>query len=158
WLACPLFAFDYAMARPRRFKEFAVACVLFGWAPLVWIVTHFGLSSPGSFVIEVPHSPLRLIRWIYIGWITAKDTPSPVVLCAGLLLWLAVRDRLYREKFVRYAAVFTCLFCVAILLSAHGESRNGGTDPERFVTSREATFSVAIVILLAGAGLQALNG
>ena len=157
WLACPLFAAAYAAARPRRWKDIAIACLLFGWAPLVWILGHFGLSSPGSFVIEVPHSPLRLIRWIYIGWITVKDTPIPVLLCAGLFVGFAERAGLYREKFIRYVAVFAALFCIAILLSAHGETRNGGTDAERFVTSREATFAVAIVILLAGAGLQAMS-
>jgi hypothetical protein len=156
WLACPLFAADYATARPRRLKEIATACLLFGWAPLVWLAMHFGLSSPGSFVIEAPHSPLRLMRWIYIAWITVKDTPVPVLLCAVVFLAFVVRARLCREKFVRYLAAFAVLFCIAILLSAHGETRNGGTDAERFVTSREATFPVAAVILLAAAGLQAL--
>lgn len=156
WIACPFFAYDYLRSQNYSPKHALKALFLFGSAPVFWIAIHAGLSSPGTFVLELPHSIWRLQRWIYIGWITVRNTP---ILCllfavAGLLhLWKSQALANPRGKLF---AGFLGMFAIAVLLSAHGEPHRTSSDPERFVTSREATLPVAFVFLLAGFGLQAM--
>ena len=145
WIVCPVLA---ASRGPRRL---VAGCLLFGWAPLGWMLFHMGVSAPGTFVVEWPRTPWRLMRWAYIGWITAKNTPAPVLALAALGAWSIWRGGVYRRREVRVLAATGGLFLVSILFSAHGVS----PDPERFVASREATLPVAGTIALAGFGIAA---
>lgn len=150
WAACPVLALGYWMHRDGKAKEAAKAAVLFGWAPLAWIAYHRALSAGGTFVVEPPLSLDRLMRYVYLSWITMKNTPVP-----ALLLALLGTSRLWQEQFwkdTRYRVLiaFLGLFLLAILFSAHGEAPN----PERFVTAREATILITAVIFVAGFALK----
>jgi hypothetical protein len=145
WIAAPV------LAAARGKRDLLAGCLLFGWAPLVWMMFHAGVSAPGTFVVEWPRSPWRLMRWVYIGWITVKNTPAPVLALAVLGGWSLWRGGLYRRRDVRILAATGALFLLSILFSAHGVS----PDPERFVASREATLPIAGAIVLAAFGIAA---
>jgi hypothetical protein len=156
WIACPFFACDYLRRRSYSPKDALKAFLLFGWAPALWIAAHAGLSSPGTSVAELPHSLWRLQRWIYIGWITVRNTPIiPLLFAAAGLLHLWKSGMLAKPEGKLWVG-FCGAFAIALLLSAHGEPHRTSSDPERFVTSREATLPVTFVFLLAGFGLQAM--
>ena len=156
WIACPFFACDYLRRRNYSAQNVLKTLLLFGSAPVLWIAVHAGLSNPGTFVLELPHSIWRFQRWIYIGWITIRNTPLvPLLLAASGLLYLW-KSRTFAKPEGKLFTGFVSVFAVALLLSAHGEPHRTSSDPERFVTSREATIPVAFVFLLAGFGLQAI--
>jgi hypothetical protein len=149
WIACPLLA----IARGRNAGALARASLLFGWVPVVWILFHVGLSAPGTYVIEWPKSPWRLMRWVYLGWITVKNTPAPVLALAIGGLWHAIRKKAFNDARMRLLASFLALFLLGILFSSHGVSPN----PEWFVASREATIVITAVLVLAALGLEELS-
>jgi hypothetical protein len=149
WIASAVMLIAYTASRGWRWKAILSGAALFGWAPLVWMAAHHGLSPGGTFVIEPPTSAARLWRYIYLGWITAKNTPLPVITLAGIGIWRLVRSGEWNKPSFRLLAAFLLLFLLAILASAHGES----PDPERFVTSREATLLIAALVFLASFGI-----
>jgi len=146
WIACPVMAVAWLRERGWSTRRIAQALVLFGWAPLAWMLVHGGFSAGGTFVIEWPASPERVVRWAYLGWIVVKNTPPPVLLLAALGTWCVWRDGLWRDRRLQALAGFLALLLISILFSAHGVS----PDPERFVASREATLPIAAAVLLAG--------
>jgi len=155
WIACPFFAFDYVMRNRRTFAAMPASIFVFCWVPLAWIGWHLGLASPGSYVIEMPRSFERLVRWIYLCWILIKNTPLPVLLfgLSGLyFVWIR-----RGEKRVRTGAAFALLFGIAVLFSAHGDNHSGTASTERFVSSREAILPAGAVLLLAGVGAGYLH-
>ena len=135
----------YLRGRGLGFTATVKAALLFCWAPLGWMIYSSGISPGGTFVVEVPTSPERLLRYVYLGWITAKNTPIPVIVLA---LIGAIKLRLDARWKILLA--FIGLFLLSIPFSAHGESPN----PERFVTSREATLFIAAGTMLAGLGIS----
>lgn len=137
WAACPVLA----LAHAGLTRRLPVSALLFGWAPLGWIVLHLGLSPGGTFVAEWPATFGRLVRYLYLAWITLKNTPAPVWVLAAFGLLERPHDRRLRTL-----AVFFVLFLLSIPFSAHGES----PDPERRVTAREATLWIAAVAMAAG--------
>lgn len=149
WIAGPVLA----VAGSRNAAAFARACLLFGWVPTAWILFHAGLSGLGTYVIEWPRSPWRLMRWVYLVWITVKNTPAPVVALAIIGLWHAYQKKMFRDLRVRILAGFLGLFLLAILISSHGVSRNA----EWFVASREATIVIAATLTVAALGLEKLS-
>jgi Dolichyl-phosphate-mannose-protein mannosyltransferase len=153
WLACPVLAVVFLIERGLRPAEVAKAALLFGWAPLGWILFQGGVTPAGTFAAEASFSLERLFRYVYLGWITVKNTPIPVLLLALWGLWLFLRRGLLRERPYRMLVCFLTLFLAAVLLSAHGER----DQPERFVTAREAHVLLAATVLLAGIGLQAVR-
>ena len=155
WLACPILLFDHLVRKRWGLRQTITGGLLFCWAPLAWIGCHFSLSSPGNYVVEPPRSILRVVRWIYLGWISAKDTPIPVLAIATVGCFFVYR-RLFRDRSFFLFASFIALFLLAILLSAHGDSHFGTHSPELFVSSREATVLVASLLMLAALGMQVL--
>jgi hypothetical protein len=149
WIACPLLA----IARGRNAAALARASVLFGWVPVAWILFHVGLSAPGTYVIEWPRSPWRLMRWVYLGWIALKNSPSPVLVLAMAGLCRANQKNMIRDSRFQLLAAFLGLFLLGILFSSHGVSPN----PEWFVASREAAIVIAAVLTLAALGLEDLS-
>ena len=76
WIAAPIFLFDYWARSGWQKKQFVLGCGLFLWAPALWIGSHLGLSSPGSFVLEFPRSAARIVRGRFISaWITVNTLP-----------------------------------------------------------------------------------
>ncbi len=141
WVAVPALAWTWLNERgwtPGRILE---AALLFGWAPLAWMAAHGAIAPAGTFVVEMPASAWRLQRYVYLGWITVKNTPPPVVAMAALGIAGVWRAR-HR---VGVLAAFFALFLVSVLFSAHGES----PDPERYVTARTAALWLAAVVFAA---------
>lgn len=149
WAACPVLALAYASRQAWRPSSAIKAVVLFGWAPLGWLAYNQGLAPSGTFVVESAITPARLVRYVYLGWITVKNAPAPVLLVAALGAWEFWRRQWFRDHRVRLLAGFFGLFLITLLFSAHGVS----PDPERFVTAREAHLIIAAVIGLAGFAL-----
>ena len=156
WIACPALLVHYWAGHRFERRKLLSAFALFCWAPALWIGGHLGLSSPGTYVIEMPRSALRLVRWLYLGWIAIKDTPALVVLLSLLGLYAVHKRRLFRQPAVLLFGCFAAAFLIAILFSAHGDPRPGSDNAEAFVTSREATLIVGYVLILAGIGLEYL--
>lgn len=149
WAACPVLALSYWRGRGWKPLDAARALALFGWAPLAWIFYNGSLSPEGTYVVESQLSLERFFRWVYLGWITVKQTPVPVLLLAGLGAWRLFRQRLLQGPRWAVLAGFFVVFLVAILFSAHGL----GERPERVVAAREAHLPIAAAICLAGLGL-----
>jgi hypothetical protein len=131
----------------------AQAALLFGWAPLGWILFQGGVTPAGTFAAEASVSFERLFRYVYLGWITVKNTPLPVLLLALFGAWVFWKRRLLRDRPYRMLASFLALFLAAVLLSAHGER----DQPERFVTAREAHILLAATVLMAGIAVQSVR-
>lgn len=145
WAACPVLA----IAQMRRDGWSLRPLLLYGWAPLGWILIHFGLSPQGTFVAERPHSFERLFRYVYLGWIVLKNVQPPAFLLAGAGVLVVARERMWRRPEAQIVLGFVILFGLSIPFSAHGESPN----PERFVTARTAAILVCSLLLLAGVGI-----
>ncbi len=143
WAAAPVLAFAYG-----RKKGFAKALALYGWAPALWLIYQRGLAPAGSYVIEAHLSFARLMRWVYLGYITVKFTPLIVIALGVGGAWLFWRDR-WRQR-TWPLVTFLALFTVALLFSAHGD----WPDPERRIASREAHLWIAALLILAAIALQ----
>ena len=152
WLACPVIGAAYLRQTGLRARTVVTAGMLFGWAPLGWIVFNRGLTPPGSFAVEASLNPERFVRWAWLGWVAFRNSPFPAVLLSALGAWVFVRRRLIRHWAYGTLATFLALFLIAILFSAHGT----GERPERFVIAREAHIPVVGITVLAGLGLAAL--
>jgi hypothetical protein len=150
WAACPVLAVAYIWHKDRGIIGWLKAAVLFGWAPVVWILAKHGLSSPGHFVIESSLTIGRLQRYVYLGWIAVKNTQIPVLLLAMAGVWRLYRDRALLEWRLVIQIAFVALFLISVPFSAHGVM----PDPERYVTAREAAIPIYFVILMAVLGLS----
>jgi hypothetical protein len=163
WLACPVLAAAFLIDKGlidkglinKGFRPavLAQAALLFGWAPLGWILFQGGATPAGTFAAEASVSFERLFRYVYLGWITVKNTPLPVLLLALFGAWVFWKRRLLRDRPYRMLASFLALFLAAVLLSAHGER----DQPERFVTAREAHILLAATVLMAGIAVQSVR-
>jgi hypothetical protein len=150
WAAAPALALGHFARSGRGPRAAFQAIALFGWAPLAWIILHQGFSAPGTFVIEMPASAARLMRYVYLGWITVKNTPAPVLILAVWGGWILWKAGLRKQPDLRVPLAFLILFAAAILISAHGEA----PDPERFVTAREAHIPIAAAVFAAGFAIR----
>jgi hypothetical protein len=150
WAAVPVFAAMFVWKRGITVWNVARALLMFGWAPFVWIVFRRGLAPTGSYVVESHVTAARLMRWVYLGYITAKFTPVVVVALGLFGLWLLWRDRWMNRLWPLVA--FLALFTLALLFSAHGDL----PDPERRIAAREATLWIAAVSFLAAIALDNL--
>jgi hypothetical protein len=147
WAAVPVMAAAYYSRTGRAIQSLA----LFGWAPLGWMLVHQGFSAPGTFVVELPQSIWRVMRYVYLGWITVKNTPVPVLVLGAWGMWALWKAGFRKHTDLRVPLAFLLLFTASILFSAHGES----PDPERFVTAREAHLFLTAVVFGAGFALRA---
>ncbi len=158
WIAAPVLAGAYLL---RRRSVAGIA--LFGWAPVAWMIFRRGLAPEGSYVIESTFEPARMMRWVYLGYITAKFTPIIVLVLAAAGLWYFPWKELgagigkpqMDARFTTLLAMlaFFILFTVAVLFSAHGVL----PDPTRRIASREAHFWMAAVVFLAAIALEHLT-
>ncbi len=150
WAAAPVLAAAYIWRRGMSPSVVARGLILFGWAPALWIAYQRGLAPAGSYVVESHLSLARFMRWMYLGYITAKFTPV-IVLALGVIgLWILWRDRQRWIPRLWPLVVFFVLFAAALLFSAHGD----WPDPERRIASREAHLWIAAVVILAALALE----
>jgi hypothetical protein len=145
WAAAPVLA----IASGRR-QGILRGLALYGWAPAAWLIYQRGLAPAGSFVVESHITVARLMRWVYLGYITVKFTPVIVIALAAAGAWLLWRDRWWPRVWPLVA--FLGLFTIALLFSAHGDP----PDPERRIASREAHIWIAAVLLLAAIALETI--
>ena len=153
WAAYPVLVLALAIDRKWRASEVIKAALLFGWAPLAWMVYRGGVSPGGTYVLDRTVSLWRFMRYVYLGWITVKNTPIPVLLLAALGCMRLWKDRQWKQPGLLLLTAFMLLFLISIFFSAHGES----PDTERFVTAREAHLPICAVLLLACFGLSRLT-
>jgi hypothetical protein len=150
WAAAPVFLAVFVSKRGTSVSSLVRALLMFGWAPLMWIIFRKGLSPAGSYVVESHVTMARLMRWVYLGYITVKFTPLIVIALSLYGLWLFWRERWVKRLWP--LATFIVLFTIALLFSAHGDL----PDPERRIASREATLWIAGASVLAAIALNRL--
>jgi hypothetical protein len=150
WAAGPVLALAYVLRKDRSVVGCLKAALLFGWMPMLWIMANRGLSSRAHFVVESSLSIWRLARYIHLGWIVVRYTQFPALVLAMIGVWWLCRDRSLIDWRMWIQGAFVGLFLVAIPFSAHGVA----PDPERYVTSREASIPIYFVLLLATSGLS----
>jgi hypothetical protein len=150
WAAAPVFAAVFLWKRHVSATNLGRALVAFGWAPIGWMIFRRGLAPAGSYVVESHVTLARLMRWVYLGYITVKFTPLIVVALSLFGLWLFWRERWITRLWP--LAAFLALFTIALLFSAHGDI----PDPERRIASREATLWIAAISVLAAIALNRL--
>jgi len=150
WAACPVLVLAHAVEKRWRLIEVVKALLLYGWAPLAWIVYRSGFSPSGTFVVDTAFTPWRFMRYVQLGWVTLKNTPLPVVFLAGMGAVTVWKAQIWKQRRMLLLMAFLLLFLLAILFSAHGER----PDPDRQVTPREAHLLICGVLLLAGFGLS----
>lgn len=153
WAAAPVLAAAYIWKNGPRPAVILRGLILFGWAPMTWMIFRRGLAPPGSFVVETHLTLARLMRWVYLGYITAKFTPVMVIALGLLGLWWLWRDRQRWIPRLRPLIGFLALFLIALLFSAHGD----WPDPERRIASREAHLWIVAVALLAAIALEKMS-
>ncbi len=150
WTAVPVFVTAFVYQGPGSLRLAAQAVLLFGWAPLAWMLYHGGLSPAGSYVLDFALPLDRFFRYLYLGWITVKFTPVPVLLLAAFGVWRLFGQGLLQSRRYLMLVAFLAIFLIATLFSAHGDQN----PPDRFVSAREAHILDAAALLLAGLGLS----
>jgi hypothetical protein len=128
-------------------RSFLRTVILFGWAPMIWLGVHRGLSPPGTWVIEWVPDWARLCRIPQVLAMTAFHAGLPVLILSfwgGLEVW---RKSLWRSPRIQMLIVATVALLVGLVFSAHGVP----PDPVRYVTDRESHWP--LLPLLWGAGL-----
>ena len=126
---------------------------LFGWAPLLWIVLHRGVSPQGTYVLEGPATWERLLRIPYIVAMALYHA-GPIVGCLALLGLLTFWKRsLWAKPGIQMVIVAAALLMVSLVFSAHGVEPN----PQRYVTDREAHWFVLFAFWAAALGLSGLK-
>ncbi len=149
WTAVPVFVAAYALQAPNSLRRLAQAALLFGWAPLAWLVYNTGLAPEGSYVLDLALPLDRFFRYLYLSWVTVKFTPIRVLLLAAFGVWRLFSQGLLRSRRYLMLITFVAIFLVAILFSGHGDQN----PPDRYVSAREAHILDSAVLLLAGLGL-----
>ena len=111
---------------------------LFGWAPLLWILLHRGVSPQGTYVLEGPATWERLLRIPYIIAMALYHA-GPIVGGLALLGLVTFWKRsLWAKPGIQMAILAAALLVVSLVFSAHGVEPN----PQRYVTDREAHWLV----------------
>ncbi len=130
-------------------KLFLRTAVLFGWAPLLWILLHHGLSPQGTYVLEGFSGWARLWRIPNVMAMVVYHS-GPII---GLLAVLGVlkfwKESLWTRPGMRMILAAAVLLMLALVFSAHGVE----PDSQRYVTDREAHWFILFTLLAAALGL-----
>ncbi len=127
--------------------------VLFGWAPVLWIGTHQGLSPSGTFVLEGFREWDRVYRIPYVLMMTIRHAEVPAALLAVLGCLEFWRTSRWRDLRVQMLILATAAFFVALVFSAHGVLPN----PIRYVTDRESHWPLLALFWATGLGAYRLG-
>ena len=126
---------------------------LFGWAPLLWILLHRGVSPQGTYVLEGPATWERLLRIPYIIAMALYHA-GPIVGGLALLGLVTFWKRsLWAKPGIQMVILAAALLVVSLVFSAHGVEPN----PQRYVTDREAHWLVLFAFWAAALGLSGLK-
>ena len=123
---------------------------LFGWAPLLWIVLHHGVSPQGTYVLEGPASWARLWRIPYVAAMALVHAGPVVDLLAVFGLLTFWKSSLWHKREIQMVLVAAALLMLSLVFSAHGVA----PDPQRYVTDREAHWFVLFPFWAAALGLM----
>jgi hypothetical protein len=150
--------FHWRRGRARRARLFTwksswMIIVLFGWAPVLWIGLHRGLSPSGTFVLEGLREWDRLYRIPYILMMTIRHAEVPGALLAVLGCLEFWRTSRWKDLRVQMLILATAAFFVALVFSAHGVL----PDPIRYVTDRESHWPLLILLWATGLGAYRLG-
>jgi hypothetical protein len=123
--------------------------VLFGWAPLLWILLHRGVSPQGTYVLEEPATWTRLWRIPYVTAMALHHAGPVVGLLASFGLLTFWKASLWRKREIQMVLAAAALLMLSLVFSAHGVE----PDPQRYVTDREAHWFVLFLFWAAALGL-----
>lgn len=127
--------------------------ILFGWAPLFWILAHHGVSPQGTYVLEEPATWARVWRIPYIIAMSMYHV-GPIVGCLALLgLLVFWKQSLWKKLGIQMVLAAAALLLLSLVFSAHGVE----PDPQRYVTDREAHWFVLFPFWAAALGLISLQ-
>jgi len=141
-VAAALAALEVYRTRGKRLFQ---TVLLFGWAPLLWVLAQGGLGPPGTYVADTGWNWARLGRLSYLGERVAVHAPFIIVLApAGL--WLTARAR---SMCVFLGVIATVVITIVVL----GHDYPPGTSG---VSERAAHLPLGAALLLSGAALARL--
>ena len=156
WVVTAAVGLYYAGTRLNGRSPFSVlqllvrTMALFGWAPLLWILLHRGISPQGTYVLEGPATWERLWRVPYIGAMALYHA-GPIVGCLALLGLLTFwQQSLWKKPGIQIVLAAAALLMLSLVFSAHGVE----PDPQRYVTDREAHWFVLFAFWAAALGLS----
>jgi hypothetical protein len=156
WLITAVAGFHFARTRSdgRSLRAYlqllSKTIALFGWAPLLWIVLHRGISPQGTYVLEEPATWERLLRIPYIVAMALYHA-GPIVGCLALFGLLTFwRLSLWAKPGIQMMILAAALLMVSLVFSAHGVEPN----PPRYVTDREAHWFMLFAFWVAALGLS----
>jgi hypothetical protein len=136
-------------ARPLVGASFRAA-VLFGWAPVLWILGWHGLAPSGTYVLDLDPTAGRAARLGFVlGKVREYSGNALVVLAvlgAGVVLWR-------RERRGAWAAGFVGLMLLVTVAAGHEFPPGSGR-----VSERLAHVPAAFLCALAGVAIGALMG
>jgi len=127
--------------------------VLFGWAPLLWILLHRGVSPQGTYVLEGLATWTRLWRIPYVTAMALYHVGPIVGLLASLGLVTFWKKSLWTKPGIQMVLTAATLLMLSLVFSAHGVE----PDPQRYVTDREAHWFVLFPFWAAALGLSGLK-
>jgi len=126
---------------------------IFGWAPLLWVLLHRGVSPQGTFVVEGPAPWARFWRIPYVGSMAVYHAGPVVALLAGFGLLKFWKSSLWKNREIQMVLAAASLLMLSLVFSAHGVE----PDPQRYVTDREAHWFILFAFWAAALGLSALK-
>lgn len=144
WVITAAAGFYYVRTRlngrsPLSYSRLAAkTIILFGWAPLLWMLVHRGVSPQGTYVLEGPVAWSRLWRIPYVTTMTLIHAGPIVCVLAILGLWSFRRRSLLKNPGIQMVLSAAALLLLSLVFSAHGVA----PDPQRYVTDREAHWFV----------------
>jgi hypothetical protein len=142
-----------ALAIATRRGRFARALLLFGWAPLAWLLLWSGLGPPGSVILDLDPGAQRLPR---LGFLLGKlrEYAGDLVLALALLGALVA----WRRRLASWAwgGAFVVLYLAAQLAVGHEYPPGSGLLSER-MAHVPALASCALAGLAVGEAQRALS-
>jgi hypothetical protein len=119
-----------ALAFAARRRSPARAALLFGWAPVVWLVAWRGLSPPGSYVLDLDPEAARWSRLLFLGT-KLQEYTGWAALCLALAGAVAAVRR--RSRALAWAALFIVLVVAAVVAAGHEFPPGSGRVSERLI-------------------------
>lgn len=112
----------------RRLSPRAV--LLFGWAPLVWLLMWRGLSPAGTYVLDTDPEAARFSRAVFLATKLREYSGWGLLALAALGALVALR---HRKRPLGWAALYVTLTLLAIVAAGHEFPPGSGRVSERLL-------------------------
>jgi hypothetical protein len=153
WIAAAVAATAAVRRRPPG-RELVRRLVLFGWAPLGWMLFWRGLSPGGTYVLDVDAAPAPLARLAFVWGKLYEYSGGMLLLLAAVgTAIVAVR----RVRTAAWAAAYLALAAGAVALAGHEFPVGSGRVSER-LAHLPATAACALAGWAMGALWTAARG